>query len=456
MRVLRWCAALTALLVVGMVTAGPVLAQEDPAETEETGDPATELEEEEALPPSETVGGTLRNRVCTTEGGTRECEDVFLEGVSIIATHEGGEVARAISDENGEWLVGLPEPGLYQFEIDPQTLPEGVGLRDPEQTLLEVSVMPGQHRPLVFLMGEGPGAEGFTLGRIVTSLIIGLKLGAIIALCSIGLSLVYSVTGLVNFAHAELVTIGAFAAFVLHAGGPQWPLVVVAVPAVLLVGLFGWGQEKVLWKPLRDKGMGLLTMMVVSIGFGFALRYAILTHFDGLPRAYPDLAGQEAVDLMGISVVPKHVLTVVVALLLLAAVGMFLQLTPAGTALRAVRDNPDLAESSGIDVQRVIGLTWVVGAMLAAAGGVFYGLTESLEWDMGFKLLLLMFSAVILGGVGTAYGTMLGSFIVGVSVETSVLFGIPDEVKPGVGLALLVVMLLYKPEGLLGTRERIG
>jgi neutral amino acid transport system permease protein len=159
--------------------------------------------------------------------------------------------------------------------------------------------------------------------------------------------------------------------------------------------------------------MSLLSMMVVSIGLGLALRFLILVINGGLPRAYPDWAGQGAVQMGGIPIVPKHLATIAVALVLLAGVGLFLNRTQAGTALRAVRDNPDLSESSGIDVQRVIALTWVVGGLLAAAGGVFFGLTESLQWDMGFKLLLLMFSAVILGGIGTAYGTMLGSFVVG-------------------------------------------
>lgn len=308
---------------------------------------------------------------------------------------------------------------------------------------------------VAFPIGEGR-ADAFSLwSRLASLFVVGLKLGAIIALCAVGLSLIFAVTGLINFAHAELVTIGAVVAFFFHALGPQWPLALAAVPAIALGAVLGLAQEKGIWQPLRSRGMPLLSMMVVSIGFGFALRFLILIIFGGLPRAYPGFAGQAAVPVGGVLVVPKQAITIAVAVVVLTAVGLFLQRTRAGTALRAVRDNPDLSESSGIDVNRVISLTWTIGAALAVIGGIFFGLTETVQWDMGFRLLLLMFAAVVLGGIGTAYGAMLGGFVVGVAVEMSTLV-VPSELKAAVGLALLIVMLIYKPQGLLGVRERIG
>ncbi|MDX2343764.1 MAG: branched-chain amino acid ABC transporter permease, partial [Acidimicrobiia bacterium] len=142
-------------------------------------------------------------------------------------------------------------------------------------------------------------------------------------------------------------------------------------------------------------------------------------------------------------------------LVVLALIGLFLTRTKLGTAMRAVSDNADLAESSGIDVSRVILVTWVVGAGLAGLGGVMFGISEQVQWDMGAKLLLLIFSAVILGGLGTAFGAMLGGFVVGVAIEMSTLV-IPVEFKTAVALAILVVMLLVRPQGLLGIKERIG
>ena len=140
---------------------------------------------------------------------------------------------------------------------------------------------------------------------------------------------------------------------------------------------------------------------------------------------------------------------------MLAGVGLFLQRTKLGTAMRAVADNPDLAESSGIDVKRVVLVSWVVGSGLAALGGVMFGISEQVQWDMGFKLLLLIFAAVILGGLGTAFGAMVGGFVVGVAVEMSTLW-VPTEFKTVIALGVLVLMLLIRPQGLLGSRERIG
>lgn len=403
-----------------------------------------------AVAQEQAIGGTLSQRA-------EEGEDpVPVEGVVITVTQDGNEVGSATTDAEGNWTVPVPAPGDYDVALDASTLPPGVTLSDPERSeLTDINVRPGQTRRVIFQLGGGGAGGTSTWDRVASLVVVGLKLGAIIALSSVGLSLIFGVTGLVNFSHAELVTLGAFIAYVFHAGGPRWPLVVAALPAVLFGVTFGWGQEKVLWGPLRRRGMGVLTMMVVSIGLGFALRFLILAFFGGLPRAYPDFASQRAVAFLGFSVVPKHVVAIVAALVILGGVGLFLERTLAGTALRAVRDNPDLAESSGIAVDRVVALTWALGAGLAAIGGVFFGVTESVQWSMGFDLLLLMFAAVVLGGLGTAYGAMLGGFVVGISVEMSTLF-FPNELKNAVGLVLLIIMLIWRPQGLLGVRERIG
>jgi len=147
--------------------------------------------------------------------------------------------------------------------------------------------------------------------------------------------------------------------------------------------------------------------------------------------------------------------TIAVSIGALLLVAQFLQRSRSGTALRAVSDDPDLSESSGIDVDRVINMTWIIGAGLAALGGVFYGLNESVSYDMGFRILLLLFAAVVLGGLGTAYGVMVGGFVVGVVVEMSTLW-LDAELKAVSGLVILIVMLLFRPQGMFGSRERIG
>ena len=123
--------------------------------------------------------------------------------------------------------------------------------------------------------------------------------------------------------------------------------------------------------------------------------------------------------------------------------------------MRAVSDNRDLAESSGIDVEKVIRTVWVAGGALAGLGGVLFGLTETIGWEMGFRLLLLMFAGVTLGGLGTAYGALFGSLIVGVFIQTSTLV-IPTDMKNVGALLVLALILLVRPQGLLGRAERIG
>jgi branched-chain amino acid transport system permease protein len=293
--------------------------------------------------------------------------------------------------------------------------------------------------------------------RIGSLFVIGLKFGAIVALSSIGLSLVFGVTGLVNFAHGDIVTLGAVLAFFLNASplGPEWHILLAAVPAILLAAGLGGAQELALWRPLRRRRTGLVSLIVISIGLSFAIRYLILVMFSGLPRPFANYVIQDNIDILGIPTVPKNLVIIGFTVAVLASVGLFLQRTKLGTAMRAVSDNSDLAESSGIDVQRVIMATWVIGAGLAALAGIMFGISEQVQWDMGFKLLLLIFAAVILGGLGTAFGAMVGGFIIGVAVEMSTLW-VPTEFKTVIALGILVVMLLVRPQGLLGSRERVG
>jgi neutral amino acid transport system permease protein len=143
------------------------------------------------------------------------------------------------------------------------------------------------------------------------------------------------------------------------------------------------------------------------------------------------------------------------SLLVLAGVGLLLRRTRAGKAIRAVSDNRDLAESSGINVSRVILNVWLLAGGLAALGGVFFGLAQLVSWDMGFKLLLLMFAAVILGGLGTAYGVIVGSLVVGMVAQVSTIW-FPVELQNAWALIVLIVVLLFRPQGIFGQRERVG
>ena len=152
---------------------------------------------------------------------------------------------------------------------------------------------------------------------------------------------------------------------------------------------------------------------------------------------------------------PKDLWIMGISVTILVGVASALQYTRMGKAMRAVADNRDLAASSGIDVEKVIRWVWIAGSALAALGGVLFATSEAVGWEMGFRILLLMFAGVTLGGLGTAYGALVGSIIVGVFVQMSTLV-IPNDMKYVGGLLLLIVILVIRPQGILGSRVRIG
>ena len=400
---------------------------------------------------------SVRGRLSAVIDGERQ----GVAGVEIVVERDGEEVASVTTGEDGSWEVPLPEAGTYEVTLATDTLPEGLALRDPADESVEVEVAPGQRAGRAFALttGEGGGSEalGGTLGRALALGVEGLKLGVVIAMTAVGLSLIYGVTGLINFAHGELVTFGAVVAWFLNAGagGPGLQLFFAAVLAVLAGGLLGVGLERGLFRPLRRRRTGLIALIVISIGLSLLLRHIYLVFFGGGARPYLDYAVQRAVAFGPVHLPPKDYVIIAISVVVLVAVGLLLQRTQLGTAMRAVADDRDLAEASGIDVRRVILATWAGGAALAALGGVLQGLTERVSWDMGFTLLLLMFAAVVLGGLGTGFGAMVGGIVIGLVTQMSTLW-VSVEFKSVVALAVLVAVLLVRPQGILGQAERVG
>jgi branched-chain amino acid transport system permease protein len=273
-------------------------------------------------------------------------------------------------------------------------------------------------------------------------------------MAAVGLSLIFGTTGLVNFAHGELVAIGAVIAWFLNVDAGI-PLIPATVAAIALGAVVGAINELGLWRPLRNRGTGLVAMLVISIGLSLALRYVLQIVFGGRARAYVSFQGQSATSYGVIRITDKDLFSIALSLAVLILVALMLQKTKVGKAMRAVADNRDLASSSGINVDRVILFVWMLGGALATLGGVLFGLSDQVSWDMGFQLLLLMFAGVVLGGLGTAYGALVGSLIVGIFVQVSTIV-IPDETKYVGGLLLLIVILVVRPSGILGARARIG
>jgi branched-chain amino acid transport system permease protein len=400
--------------------------------------------------PGEAVRGVLRYE---TEGG----EDAFAEGVDItVEDADGQEIETVTSDEEGRWEAALPGPGRYTVTIDTDTLPEGVTLQDEDRTTLTFEMSPGRTRAVLFALTAGFGGRELASGfeRFVRLSVQGIRFGLVLGMAAVGLSLIFGTTGLVNFAHGELVTYGAILAFIFNVT-IGWPMLVAAPIAIALAALTGSLVDRGFWRPLRNRGTGLIAMMVISIGVGLLVRYIFVFQFLGFPRSYNEFQGQTSWELGPLRIVPRDVWTIVISLVVLLGVALFIQQTRMGKAMRAVSDNRDLAESSGIDVDRVINFVWAVGAGLAALGGILHGLAQQVTWQMGFQLLLLMFAGVVLGGLGSAYGALVGSLVVGVAVEVSTLW-IPSEFKTVVALWILVGILLVRPQGILGYAERVG
>jgi len=193
----------------------------------------------------------------------------------------------------------------------------------------------------------------------------------------------------------------------------------------------------------------------VSIGLSIFLRNVYQYFAGGDSKNYSQFSSPEPWEIGPILITPKDVIVIALCTIVLVATCIALQVTRTGKAMRAVADNPALAASSGINVEKVISIVWIGGAALAGLSGVLLGLTQGFDYQIGFKILLLVFAAVTLGGLGTIWGAILGSFIIGILIEESTLF-INAELKFVGALVVLIVVLLIRPQGLLGRAERVG
>jgi neutral amino acid transport system permease protein len=394
----------------------------------------------------EQVSGRLENRV---DGGRTP-----VPGVTITVTG-GGFTDSTTSGADGKWVIPVPAQGSYDVSIDLSTLPEGIGLTDPDKIVITTTVQPPNlNRIVIFPLGESTAVTNSKWATAAQLAFEGVRFGLLIALGALGLSLIYGTTGLTNFAHGEIITFGALATYTLNAGLGM-PLLLAAILGVILTALFGAFQNRGLWKPLRKRGTGLIAMMIVSIGLAILLRNLFLFFYGGDKQAYTEFVGAAGLNFGPVSVTPADIVVIIVSILALGAVVVGVQKTRLGKATRAVSDNPALASSAGIDVERVIEVVWIVGAALAGLGGILLAFTQQVSFQMGFQVLLLVFAAVTLGGLGTIWGAIVGSLVVGLFLQLSTLI-IPSELKNVGALLVLIVILLVRPYGLLGRRERVG
>ncbi|MES2094388.1 MAG: branched-chain amino acid ABC transporter permease [Actinomycetota bacterium] len=446
----RWLIGIAALLLaVFALSSSPMLATAANAASDTPVDPATAKQSMQVWV-----------RLDSDKSG--------VPNISVTITGKGGFDQTVVTGADGKVLVGFAKAGTYTVTIDEKSLPAGAGF--PNQNPRKVDVFAQNTEvPANFLLSPSnsaigaspaPGAGGGSTengaqfwsifwSKVVTGLIFGLLL----ALAAIGLSLIYGTTGLNNFAHGELVTFGALMAYTFS-GVLRWPAWIAILVAVALGGIFGYVQNATLWRPLRTRNLGLIPLMIVTIGLSLALRY-IFVFFWGADRLTLPNSTKPFLVVGSISLKFTDVAGAVVAIVLLLVVAYVLLRTKIGKATRAVADNRSLAAASGIDVEGVIRTVWIGGAALAALSGVFVGYYQSLRWDTGASILLLIFAAVTLGGLGTAFGALIGSLVIGVFINVSTIW-IPENLKYVAALVVMILILLFRPQGILGRRDRIG
>ena len=287
----------------------------------------------------------------------------------------------------------------------------------------------------------------------------GIFIGAIIALGAIGLTLIYGILNFANIAHGDYMTLGAYAAlFIVGSLLPKigvegeglgpftfgYPLLI-ALPIAAAVAL-----DVVVYRRLRDRGMNAVVVSMASLGVAIALRGLVQLIWGGDVQRLPRETRQVFHLPMDVRIPPDAIFIAIVAVILVAAVYLVLSRSKMGKAMRATADNPDLALVSGIGTQRVIWWTWIMGAALAATAGILLSVFQANMLPiMGWKFLIPLFAAVILGGTGNPYGALVGAFVIGVTSEVSTQW-INPSYKPAAAFALMIMVLLVRPRGTLG------
>ena len=308
--------------------------------------------------------------------------------------------------------------------------------------------------------------------------VVGLIVGSLYAIAAVGLTLIYSITKTPHFAHGDAMMLSAYLAFFALFGAiegdatfpfhlDQLPgasekiwrfsfgyglLLALLVSAILIIALLIL-LERVVYRPLRQRGASTALLAVSSLGIAIAMRGGMLLIWGGTPRTYTT-GIRETVDLWGITrLVTDQLFILGAALVLAAIVAYVLYRTRIGKAMRAMSDNPDLARTSGIVVADITRWTWLMGGALVAVAGVLLALQSQLKPELGFILLLPIFAAAILGGIGSPVGALIGGLSVGVASEVTVALGIISPgYKTSVAFVVLIVIILVRPSGLFGER----
>ncbi|MFQ6084789.1 MAG: branched-chain amino acid ABC transporter permease [Candidatus Bathyarchaeia archaeon] len=279
--------------------------------------------------------------------------------------------------------------------------------------------------------------------------------GSIYVLIAVGLTLVLRILKLVNFAHAEFVTFGAYIAYAINVTLGK-SLVWGAVAAFLTTGLLAVASDFLFFKPLRRRGSTVISSMIVSIGLGLVIRH-IIQEVWGAPMLWYNLGRVRSYQLLTASLTDIDAQIIVTSLALIFSLHILLTRTKLGKAMRATSDNLALAMSSGINTERIIVWVWFIGAGIAGVGGVLRGADTRLVPLMGWELLLPAFAVVVLGGIGSFYGAILAAYILGFAENLGVVLlielSLSTTYRLAIAFIILITVLLVKPTGIMGLKE---
>ena len=298
----------------------------------------------------------------------------------------------------------------------------------------------------------------------------GLLLGIIISVASVALSLLYGVTRIVNFAHGKIIALGAI--MTLFFSNPIDSKIlfldrfaplgmnfsISIVIAILICGIFGGLLEIFLFRPLRKSEVGNIAVLVVTIGLSIFFRHLYLLFATGRVQNFP-LELERRQTYLFFDMTPRNFQVLIAGLIVMIFIGLFLSYTKIGKAMRAVRDSNELANVSGINSDNIILFTWIASSMLAGLAGIFQAIINDVRYNMGFLILLLIFAGTVLGGIGTSFGAMVGGLLIGIFVQVSVALPFMEghtEAKNAVALAIMILILLFRPQGIFGQKERIS
>ena len=295
----------------------------------------------------------------------------------------------------------------------------------------------------------------------------GLLLGSVIALGAVGITLTFGLLRFANIAQGDMMTFGSYVALFLltsvlpeHTGfGPftfGFPLLFAIPVSMAAAAMVAIGLDVVVYRRLRRRGSSPITMAIASLGAAIAIRGFVQMVWGTDIQHYPNELRQHIALPGGISIAPNHLFVAGAALVLVVALHILLTRTKGGKAMRATADNPELARVSGINTDHVILWMWAIGGSLAGAAGVLlvaFNATAQTKPAIGFEMLVPMFAAVIVGGIGNPYGAFLGAMLIALSMEVSTAWVLPTY-KPAVAFAIMLVTLLFRPRGILGERDR--